>query len=79
LIAGEFEDSALLKVFGQAGAGFFAVPSVIEDEVARQYEVRPIGATDDISERFYAISVERRIRHPAVMAICEAARSELFT
>jgi LysR family transcriptional activator of nhaA len=79
VIAGEFEDSALLKVFGQAGAGFFAVPSVIEDEVARQYEVRPIGATDDISERFYAISVERRIRHPAVMAICEAARSELFT
>jgi LysR family transcriptional activator of nhaA len=79
VIAGEFEDSALLKVFGQAGAGFFAVPTVIEDEVARQYEVQPIGATDDVSERFYAISVERRIRHPAVMAICEAARSELFT
>jgi len=79
VIAGEFEDSALLKVFGQAGAGFFAVPTVIEDEVARQYEVQAIGATEDVSERFYAISVERRIRHPAVMAICEAARSELFT
>jgi LysR family transcriptional activator of nhaA len=52
---------------------------VIEDEVARQYQVRPIGATDDVSERFYAISVERRVRHPAVMAICDAARSELFT
>jgi len=79
VIAGEFEDSALLKVFGQAGAGFFAVPTVIEDEVVRQYEVQPIGTTGDVSERFYAISVERRIRHPAVMAICEAARSELFT
>ncbi|MBW1761376.1 MAG: transcriptional activator NhaR [Deltaproteobacteria bacterium] len=79
VIAGEFEDSALLKVFGQAGTGFFAVPTVIEDEVVRQYEVEPIGATTDVSERFYAISVERRVRHPAVMAICEAARSELFT
>ena len=78
VIAGEFGDSALLKVFGQAGAGFFAVPTVIEDEVVRQYEVQPIGATDDVSERFYAISVERRVRHPAVAAICEAARSELF-
>jgi len=78
VIAGEFEDSALLKVFGQAGAGFFAVPSVIQEEVARQYEVEPIGATDEVLERFYAISVERRVRHPAVAAICEAARSELF-
>ena len=78
IIAGEFEDSALLKVLGQVGAGFFTVPTVIEDEVARQYEVEPIGATDDISERFYAISAERRVRHPAVAAICEAARSELF-
>jgi len=79
VIAGEFEDSALLKVFGQAGAGFFAVPTVIAKEVVRQYEVQPIGATDDVSERFYAISVERRVRHPAVAAICEAARSELFS
>ena len=78
VIAGEFEDSALLKVFGQAGAGFFAVPAVIQEEVARQYQVEPIGATDEVLERFYAISVERRVRHPAVVAICEAARSELF-
>lgn len=78
VIAGQFEDSALLKVFGQAGAGFFAVPDVIADEVARQYEVEPIGATNEVIERFYAISAERRVRHPAVVAICEAARSELF-
>ena len=77
-IAGEFEDSALLEVFGQAGAGFFAVPTVIENEVARQYEVQSIGATNDVAERFYAISVERRVQHPGVAAICEAARSALF-
>ena len=79
VIVGEFEDSALLKVFGQAGAGFFTVPSVIEDEVRQAYEVEPVGSTDEISESFYAISVERRVRHPAVAAICDAARSELFT
>ena len=77
-VVGEFDDSALLKVFGQAGAGFFTVPTVIQDEVVRQYEVQSIGATEDVVERFYAISVERRVRHPAVVAICEAARSRLF-
>lgn len=79
VVVGEFDDSALLKVFGQAGAGFFAVPTVIEAEVVRQYEVQVIGATDDVSESFFAISVERRVRHPAVVAICEAARSQLFS
>ena len=79
MIVGVFEDSALLKSFGQAGEGFFAIPSVIEDEVARQYQVRPIGKTDGITESYYAISVERRVRHPAVVAICEAARAELFS
>ena len=77
-VVGEFEDSALLKVFGQAGAGVFAVPSVVTNEVRRQYQVRKIGGTDDIIERFYAISVERKIQHPAVVAICEAARDGLF-
>ena len=77
-VAGEFEDSALLKVFGQAGAGVFTVPSVIEDEVARQYEVEPVGTAPEITERFFAISPERRVRHPGVVAICEAARGELF-
>lgn len=79
VIAGVFEDSALLKVFGQAGVGFFAVPSVIEAEVVRQYQVERIGGTDEVAARFYAISGERRVRHPAVVAICEAARSELFS
>ena len=77
-IVGEFADSALLKVFGQAGMGFFAVPSVVEDDVRAQYGVKPIGTVDEIVERFYAISVERKVQHPAVAAICDAARGDLF-
>ena len=79
VIVGEFDDSALLKSFGQAGEGFFAAPTVVEDEVARQYQVEPIGRTSEIVESYYAISVERRVRHPAVVTICEAARTELFS
>lgn len=78
-IVGQFEDSGLLKSFGQAGEGFFAVPSVIEKEVARQYKVQKIAEIDEVTESFYAISVERRVRHPAVVAICEAARTRLFS
>jgi LysR family transcriptional activator of nhaA len=78
MIVGEFEDSALLKAFGQAGVGIFAVPSVIQDEVGRQYGVEPIGVVEGITERFYAISLERKIRHPAVAAVCIAAKSALF-
>ena len=77
-IVGEFEDSALLKVFGQTGMGFFAVPSVIEDEVGVQYDLEPIGTVGEIVERFYAVSVERKIQHPAVAVICDAARGDLF-
>lgn len=78
-VVGEFEDSALLKVFGTEGAGLFAAPSAIEKEVCRQYRVRPIGELPKLQERYYAISAERKLRHPAVVAISEAARQELFT
>lgn len=78
LIVGEFVDSALLKVFGQAGEGVFVAPAVIEQEVVKQYHVEVIGRTNDIKERFYAISVERIIKHPAVAAISEAAHQKLF-
>ncbi len=78
MVAGEFEDSALLKAFGQAGVGVFAVPSVIQGEVGRQYGVEPIGVVEGIVERFYAISLERKVRHPAVAAVCIAAKSVLF-
>jgi LysR family transcriptional activator of nhaA len=78
VIVGEFDDNALLTVFGQAGEGIFMAPTIIEKEVERQYQVKVIGRTDKIKERFYAISVERIIRHPAVVAISEAAHKNLF-
>lgn len=77
-ITGEFDDSALMAAFGQAGAGIFSAPTAIADRVREQYGVEVIGATEDITESFYAISVERRLSHPAVVAISEAARQELF-
>lgn len=78
MVVGEFEDSALMKTFGFVGAGFFAVPSVIAQEVARQFSVRPVGSADGAVARFFALSVERQVRHPAVAAICDSARSVLF-
>jgi LysR family transcriptional activator of nhaA len=78
-VAGEFDDPALMMTFGQAGIGAFAAPSVIEREVRAMYGVRVIGRIDEVRERFYAISAERRIKHPAVAAISEQARTRLFT
>ena len=75
---GEFDDSALMEAFGQSGIGIFIAPTAIADEVRRQYGVEVIGRTDEVSERFYAISVERRLSHPAVAAVTAAARQELF-
>lgn len=78
LVAAEFDDSALLKAFGREGQGVFAAPAVLADEVAQQYQVQCLGTPGDLMEEFYAISVERRITHPAVAAITAAARSNLF-
>lgn len=77
-IRGEFEDSGLLKAFGQATPCCFPVPLVVADEVAEQYQVERVASTNAVTEQFFAISVERRVRSPAVAAICEAARSDLF-
>jgi LysR family transcriptional activator of nhaA len=77
-VVAEFEDSALLKVFGADGVGIFPAPTVMEEEVVRQYGVLPLGRADDVRERFYTISIERRLKNPAVVAILEAARHELF-
>lgn len=77
-IVGEFEDSALLKVFGQAGQGLFPGPTAIEAEIRRQYNVRVVGRLDDVRERFFAVSIERRLKHPAVLAITNIARETLF-
>lgn len=78
-IACEFDDSALLKTFGQSGVGAFAAPAAIAEEIARQYGVQEIGRTAEVRERFYAISAERRLKHPAVIAISQAARERLFS
>jgi LysR family transcriptional activator of nhaA len=78
-IRGEFADSGLLKAFGAFGDGIFAAPTAVEADVKRMYGVRVVGREKSIRERFYAISVEKRIKHPAVVAITQAARQKLFT
>lgn len=77
VIVGEFDDSALMKVFGQAGKGIFVAPTAIAPEICQQYGVASLGSTDEVTEEFFAISLERRITHPAVVAITEAARAWL--
>lgn len=77
-VVAELEDTALMKVFGQHGSGVFPAPSILGDEIRKQYGVRVVGTTSDVVERFYAITVERRIKHPAVAAITEAARDKVF-
>ncbi len=77
-IVGEFDDSALMKAFGQSGTGVFIAPTPIAREVEKQYGVVVVGQTDEVREQFYAISVERKISHPAVAAITQTAREWLF-
>ena len=77
-VVGEFDDSALMKAFGARGLGVFPVPRVLEDEIRDQYGVQVIGRVEEARESFYAITVERRLRHPAVAALAEAARDALF-
>jgi len=77
-LVGEFKDRALMKTFGQAGVGIFPAPSAIAKEVQERYKVSSIGRIDAVTERFYAISVERKLKHPAVVKISESAREELF-
>lgn len=77
-VIGEFEDSAMLKVFGQEGHGLFPGSTVMEKEICRQYRVQIVGRLDSLKQSFYAISVERRLKHPVVMALFEAARREVL-
>ncbi|MEN8180162.1 MAG: transcriptional activator NhaR [Pseudomonadota bacterium] len=74
----EFDDSALMKAFGQEGAGIFIAPAAIEAEVEWQYQVTAIGRVDEVKEHFYAISIERRVLHPVVAAVLKTARESLF-
>ena len=77
-VIGEFDDGALMKAFGREGRGIFLSPSVVENQTAKQYDVQILGRSDELVEAFYAISVERRITHPCVAAITQAARGQLF-
>jgi LysR family transcriptional activator of nhaA len=71
-IVAEFDDSALMKAFGQQGLGIFSAPSLIEAKICRQYEVEVVGRTDQVKEVFYAISPERKLTHPAVLQLVQA-------
>lgn len=77
-VVGEFDDSALLAVFGQAGEGAFAVPTAVEDDARRSYGVRVVKRLPGLHERFYAITIERKVKHPAVVALSRAAKTDLF-
>lgn len=78
MVQAEFDDSALQEVFGRAGFGLIPVPSVIAQDIQRKYGVHYVGRIPQVKERFYAISLERRIKHPAVAAILEGAREGFF-
>ena len=77
-IVAEIADSALLKAFGESGEGIFPVADVVLDHVESHYHVVPLGVADGVVERFFAITVERRIRHPAVVEISRQAKRSLF-
>jgi len=77
-IIGELEDRALMKIFAQAGAGFIFVPKVVEEQLRKNLGLRVLGRIEEVSEEFYLISLERKVRHPSVVAICENARKGVF-
>lgn len=77
-IVAEADDAALVKVLAEAGLGVFAAPEVIEAEVRGRYHVHLVGRAPEIRQHFYAISLERKVRHPAVVAICQVARKQIF-
>ena len=76
-VAGEFDDSALLKAFGSAGHGFFFAPEVITDEICQRYDVEVAGVVTDLQQSFYAVVAERRHPHSAVKELTERAGSDI--
>jgi LysR family transcriptional activator of nhaA len=77
-VVAEFEDRALMKAFGERDVGVFTTPTAVEQDVLDKYRVEVIGRTTELTERYYLISPERRIKHPAVSLITESARRSLF-
>jgi LysR family transcriptional activator of nhaA len=72
-VIGDFDDTAVMKAFGSAGSGVFVMPTSVAEQTAEQFRLAVVGQTDDILYKTFAISGERRIRHPGVAAICAAA------
>jgi LysR family transcriptional activator of nhaA len=77
-VVGEFDDTALMKVFAERGRGIFAAPTAIEDAIIELHRLEVVGRTEEVRQGYYAITVERRLHHPAVVAIAESARKDLF-
>ncbi len=77
-VVAEVEDSSLGKELAEAGLGVIAMPDVVEDDVQARYQLTPVGRDKTLRQRFYAISVERKLKHPAVVAICDASRKQIF-
>lgn len=77
-IVGEFDDSALLYAFGQAAAGLFVAPTAIEEFVTRHYEVGVVGRIESVREQVYAITTERQLSHPVIVAIYQQAQRHIF-
>lgn len=77
-VVGEFDDTALMMAFGQAGAGYFAAPTAIESTIVRDNGVRVVGRIDAVREQVYAITTERKLTHPIVAAICRFAQHDIF-
>ncbi len=77
LVRGEFDDMATLLAFGQAGDGIFPASTVMEKEIISQYRVQVVGRIKSVKVRFYAITVARKLQHPAVLAISESAQKKL--
>lgn len=77
-LKGEFEDSALMKAFGGEGLGLFAAPSIIADEAKAHFGVVPVGTLPGVTQQYYAITVARRYKHPATVAVCDGARKNVF-
>ena len=78
-IIAELDDLALASVLGEKGLGVIAAPDVLDKELRQRYALQLVGHAPDIRQRFFAISVERKIKNPAVAAICEVARKKIFT
>jgi LysR family transcriptional activator of nhaA len=78
-LVAEFDDSALMYAFGEEGQGFFPAPTVFENEFRSRYNVQVVGRVKQAQQQFYAISVDQRLHHPAVVAIVKAARQEIFS